>query len=113
MSEKTTTEPTVEELKAQLAASQKAEQAAKEESEKAKTIIGQMSEQIAELDAQKSSKYPLVTVEKKKYHVVVPSFKVDGKVVTAADVQKDSALAKKLVKMGSGVLVEVETPKAD
>ena len=99
-------EATVEELKSQLAAAHK-------ENAAAKSIIAQQADQIAELDAQKGSKYPLVTVDKKKYHIVTPSFKVEGTVVTAADVQKDSALAKKLVKMGAGVLVEVETPKAE
>ncbi|GAB2553081.1 hypothetical protein [Rufibacter soli] len=105
--------PTTEELLAQLAASQAELKTQKEAEEQYKTVIASQASTIAELDAQKGSANAVVTVDKKKYEVVCPSFQhTDGKKYTADDVKKDQSLAKELVKMGSGVLVEVEAPKA-
>ena len=98
-----TTEPTAEELKAQLAA----EKAAKDEALK---VIAQQNDKIAELDAQKVSGQPVVTVDKVQYDIVVPTMTVDGKKLTAADIAKDASLAQKLVEMGSGALVKKEKP---
>lgn len=47
---------------------------------------------------------PEVKVGDKVYKIVIPKFTLNGLKRTAADVQKDPALAKELVKIESGVL---------
>lgn len=124
MAEKT---PTAEELQASLTAKEEENKTLRSENDalkkdidthvsektelqeklnQATTIIG---EQHAQLSAAESAPElgVILTIDKKKYRVVVPKFIVAGKEVTAADLKEDKVLQKQLVITGSSILEAV------
>lgn len=84
--------------------------ALKKEHESIAKVNKELEEQIKALPAAETVvEKPTVsdktfTVEKKTYGFVYPQLKLEGTVITAADVLADVKLQKKLIEMGSGFI---------
>lgn len=84
--------------------------ALKKEHESIAKVNKELEKQIAALPAAETVvEKPTVsdktfTVEKKTYGFVYPQLKLEGTVITAADVLADVKLQKKLIEMGSGFI---------
>jgi hypothetical protein len=72
-------------------------------------IIDDMGAQLEVLSKKEpAAKKATVNVDKLEYAIVIKSFKHDGIIVTADDIQNNKKLAKELVEMGSGALQLIE-----
>lgn len=90
-----------------------------EQLEKQNEIIDKLNENVSDTDISKATGAPTVKVGDKHYVIPAPKAsvplriadKLGVKELTVDAVKKDSKLAEKIVKMGLGFLVEVESNK--
>lgn len=99
-------ELSIEELKAQLAEAQK-------ENAQAKKVIAEQNELIEKTSgelktAEANAKFPVITVDKKKFKVAVKSIAYKDKVYSLEELKEDKELQKELIEIGSGALIEIK-----
>lgn len=90
-----------------------------EQLEKQNEIIDKLNDSVSNTDVSKDAGAPTVKVGNKHYKIPAPKAsvplrladKLGVKELTADAVKKDAKLAEKIVKMGLGFLVEVESDK--
>lgn len=79
----------------------------KENTEQA-ALIAELQEKLAASESRPAAGLPRVKVDKVEYEFTAPSFQYNGKVYAAAEAKEDKKLLAELVKIGAGVLKEVE-----
>lgn len=99
-------------LETALKAEQEKTSKLQKELEASMKIIAKQAEDLEAKEIQESSKHPIVMVDKTPYKFLGKgNLIVDGKNIQAEDLMKDQDAIKKLIKAGSGLLVEFKKAK--
>lgn len=72
-------------------------------------INEELQAENVKMATQTSSKFPVVTFDKKTYEIIIPSFILSGKKLQAKDIKDDSEELEKLINMEFSGLRLVET----
>ncbi|WP_299755272.1 hypothetical protein [uncultured Pontibacter sp.] len=71
-------------------------------------VIEEQHNQLNEIASSDAPAVPVLTIDKKKYQVVIRAFEYKGVKHTVKSLSEDKNLQKELVKISSGVLKEIE-----
>jgi uncharacterized coiled-coil protein SlyX len=66
-------------------------------------VIVELNKKVSEQDKAVKADFPVIKIGKESYQIVIPKFRYDGKVYTAADLKNEPELAKTLLEEKSGV----------
>lgn len=99
----------IKKLKQELSASIAEKEAAVTEANSAIAQMAELGKKLDILEQNKGSENPIIELEGKYYKIIGNRFLVKGKELNAVDLSKNTEELKRMISIGSGSLVEVES----